>query len=297
MKADPPLVELTLLSSILGGNFPIALERQKAARIKFLDIKDGVWGKTIEQLNPLETQQAETLINAFGFGVHCFSTSIGHTPLEPGTDEAAFRALHEPALQNVLRVALVLRPRVIRLLAPRLSPASDGETAMERLMRDFPWVMGVYRDWADQIAQAHFGVLIENETQGCLLGSIGDIQTFFAELNRPETVGYTWDVQNLWQSGTFPTLDVYHQLKPLIGAVHLKGGRAGDDGKTLEWAAPLDEASWPVLEIVRAVVEEGVAPFICLNPSHGQKPLGWNVWEVAQREIAFLRREVKGIAA
>lgn len=287
-------VHLTLLSSILGADFPLTLERQQVIGIKFLDLKDGLWGRTVEQLSEEESARAAVLIRDYDLQVHCFSTSIGHTPLEPGTDEAAFRARHEPALQNAIRVAGVLRPQVIRLLAPRLAPG-PGEIAVARLQREFPWAVGVYREWVDRITSAGFGVLIENEAKGCLLGSVTDVLVFFEALDRP-AARYTWDVQNLWQSGTFPSLDVYRQLKPLIGAVHLKGGRAGDDGITLERAASLEDASWPVLNIVRAVVADRVAPYICLNPSHGQKPVGWNVWEVAQREIAFLRREIPEIA-
>lgn len=287
-------VHLTLLSSILGPDFPLALERQQVIGIKFLDLKDGLWGRTVEQLNEEESTRAAALIRDFDLQVHCFSTSIGHTPLEPGTDEAAFRARHESALENALRAAHILRPQVIRLLAPRLFPA-PGETAVERLQREFPWAVGVYQEWADRITASGFGVLIENEAKGCLLGSVADVLAFFAALDRP-AVRYTWDVQNLWQSGTFPSLDVYRQLKPLMGAMHLKGGHAGDDGKTLTWAASLEDASWPVLDIVRAAVADGIAPYLCLNPSHGQKPDGWNTWDIAQREIAFLRREVPEIA-
>ncbi|MES2461766.1 MAG: TIM barrel protein [Armatimonadota bacterium] len=285
---------LTLLSSILGGDFAVALERQRAIGIEYLDLKDGLWDKTIEHLDADEAQRAHALITEHGMQVHCFSTSIGHTSLEPATDEAAFRALHDAAIDNAIRVADVLHPQVIRLLAPKLV-SLPGDTAAGRLRREFPWVIGLYRGWVDRITDAGFGVLIENEAWDCLLGSVRDIQIFFADLQRPD-VRYTWDIQNLWQMGTFPTLDVYRELRPLIGAVHLKGGRAGDDGKTLAFAAPLDEASWPVLDIVRAVVADGAAPYICLNPSHGQKPPGWNNWEIAQREVAFLRREIRGIA-
>lgn len=287
-------VHLTLLSGILGDDFPLALQRQQELGLQFLDLKDGLGGKTIEQLNPEESLRARDLIFASGLEVHCFSTSIGHTALEPGTGEAAFRAQHETALENALHVAQVTRPQVVRLLAPRLASSPDA-TSAHRLLREHPWAMNVYREWIDRITTAGFCVLIENEARGCLLGSAGDIQDFFALLDRP-AARYTWDVQNLWQSGTFPSLEVYEQLRPLMGAMHLKGGRTGEDGHTLAWAAPLDEASWPVLDIVRAVVADGVAPYICLNPSHGQKPPGWNGWEVAQREIAFLRREIPQIA-
>ncbi|BCM88960.1 hypothetical protein IAD21_00802 [Abditibacteriota bacterium] len=287
-------VQLTLLSSILGEDFPLALERQRATGLRFLDLKDGLWGQSIEQLSLEVAGRAASLIREAGLAVHCFSTSIGHIPLEANTDEAAFRARYDAALNNTLQVANIMCPQVIRLLAPRLSGAK-GQLAVARLQREFPYIIGVYREWVDRIAAAGFGVLIENEARGCVLGSVDDVLAFFEALNRPATARYTWDVQNLWQSGTFPTLEVYHQLRPVMGALHLKGGRANERGE-LQWAVPLNEASWPVLDIVRAVVSDGVAPFICLNPSHGEKPPGWNGWEVAQREIAFLRREIKEIA-
>ncbi|MBC8101055.1 MAG: hypothetical protein H7Z41_00525, partial [Cytophagales bacterium] len=124
MTAPIAPVQLTLLSSILGGDFPLALERQKGIGIRYLDLKDGLWGKTIEQLNEEEAACAAALLEESGLQVHCFSTSVGHTPLEPGTDENAFRARHEPALGNAIHVARTLRPQVIRLLAPRLQPGS-----------------------------------------------------------------------------------------------------------------------------------------------------------------------------
>src|SRR5689334_9612601 len=136
-------VQITLLSSILGSDFPLALERQQALGLRFLDLKDGLWSKSIERLDDEEADRAASLITQFGFEVHCFSTSIGLSNLEPGSDEIAFRALHEPAFENALRVAKKLRPRVIRLLPPRLS-AKTGEAAMRHVLREFPWLPGVY---------------------------------------------------------------------------------------------------------------------------------------------------------
>lgn len=279
--------QLTLLSSILGPDFHRALQCQSALGLRFLDLKDGLWGQSIEEISGETAEHAASLLEEFGLEVHCFSTSIGGAPL---SDEAAFRARFEPALENVLRAAKILRPQVIRLLAPRLT-ARNGEIAVARLLREFPWLIGIYRAWVDRITTAGCGVLIENEAQGCALASVNDISLFFAALERPKA-RFTWDVQNLWQNGVFPSLEIYRQLEPLIGAVHLKGGRADENG-ALKWAAPLDEASWPVLEIVRAVVTDGAASFICLNPSHGEKPAGWDNWQVAQREIAWLRREIE----
>jgi len=71
--------------------------------------------------------------------------------------------------------------------------------------------------------------------------------------------------------GTYPTVEVYEALRPLLGYVHVKGGQAAaDDPAKLKWKVGLDEASWPVREVIQAVVDDGVSPVICLNPAHGE---------------------------
>jgi sugar phosphate isomerase/epimerase len=188
----------------------------------------------------------------------------------------------------------VLRPEVVRLLAPRLAPG-PAESALKRLDWEYPWFVAVYRDWIDRLGDAGCGVLIENEASGCVLATPADITLFFARLNHP-SARFTWDVQNLWQRGTFPSLETYQRLSPYIGEIHLKGGRHDGSGETLTEASSLEEASWPVVEIVRAVLEDGLVSYLCLNPSHGARPPDWDTWEVAQRDVAFLRREIPGIA-
>ena len=65
------------------------------------------------------------------------------------------------------------------------------------------------------------------------------LSIFFKLLDRPESVALTWDVQNLWQMGTFPTIDVYYQLKDLIHYYHLKGGQFRGDSPSLYWKSNL----------------------------------------------------------
>jgi hypothetical protein len=87
-------------------------------------------------------------------------------------------------------------------------------------------------------------------------------------------------------------MEVYRTLRPLIGCVHLKGGRTEGNGRALVHASALEDASWAVADIMRAVVADGVSPIICLNPSHGKTPPGWKLADITQRDIAFLRRTV-----
>ncbi len=279
-----PAIHITFLSTIAGPDFPLALQRQAALGLSRLDLKDGLWGQTIEQIDEATAQRAAALIQENQLSVDCFSTGIGQSEL---TNEGDFRAKFEPALNRALRSAQILPPRTFRLLPPKIQ-AEKGD-AFAKVQRDFPWLMGVYREWVDRIDAAGFAPIIENEINHNLFFTPADIVGFFTALDRP-AARYTYDVQNLWQSGTFPTLAVYQQLRPFIGALHLKGGRSEVPGGPIVHAAPLEEASWPVHEIVRAVITDAISPVICLNPSHGAQPPGWDIWDVAYRDLAYLRR-------
>lgn len=284
-----PSIKITLLSTIAGPDFPAALQRQAALGLTLLDLKDSIWDQTIEQLDEATAKRAAALCRENGLGVDCFSTGIGRARL---TEESAFRTAFEPALERALCSAKILRPRTFRLLMPMVE-AEKGD-AFERMQREWPWVIGVYREWVDRIAGAGLKPILENETHDCSFNTPADITGFFTALDRP-AARYTYDVQNLWQNGTFPSLEIYRRLRPFMGALHLKGGRSEAPGGPLVHAAPLEEASWPVLEIVRAVIADGITPVICLNPSHGAQPPGWDIWETACRDLAFLRREISEV--
>ena len=77
--------------------------------------------------------------------------------------------------------------------------------------------------------------------------------------------------------------------------VHLKGGQSDRPGGAPKWSSSLADASWPVLDVVRAVVADGVSPVICLNPSHGERKPGYDYTDVVARDVDFLRRNIPEI--
>lgn len=285
-----PASKLTMLSAMAGSDFETAARRHAELGLQWLDLKDGLWDETINHLSLENARRAAAIAHAHGLKVFCFSTALCDTDLSEG--ETAFRARHQATLDHVLKVADILEPGHIRLISAKLKPFPTTESAMAVVERDYPWTLGVYRDLVDRITASGRRALIENETPNVIFDRPESIVRFFQLLERPGKVHYTWDVQNLWQMGVFPTLEVYHQLKPIIGCLHLKGGRTEGTGRTLVHASALEDASWPVVDIVRAAVTDGVAPFLCLNPSHGRKPAGFDIWETAQRDVAFLRTHV-----
>ena len=89
--------------------------------------------------------------------------------------------------------------------------------------------------------------------------------------------------------GVYPSLDVYNKLRDLIGYYHLKGGQQGDESGKLRWRSSLEDASWPVVEITKQVVADGVSPVICLNPSHGAAKEGYDYSNITKRDLDFIR--------
>lgn len=285
-----PAVNLTMLNGTAGSDFETAARRHAELGLKWLDLKDGLWGENINNLSLDHARRAADIAKAHGLKVFCFSTALCESELNAG--EQAFRARHFKTLDHVLKLADILEPAYIRLISAKLNPFAGPESRMEIVERDFPWTFSVYREMVDRIVGSGRRALVENEITNVIFNRPEGILRFFEALERPGKVHYTWDAQNLWQEGVFPTLDVYHQLKPIIGCLHLKGGRTEGESKKLVHASTLQDASWPVLDIVHAAVADGVAPFICINPCHGKKAPGYDTWDVAKSDIAFLRKNI-----
>ena len=291
VPSETPRIQLTMLNNMAGSDWEQALARHVALGLKWLDLKDSLFGQTINDLSRENAQRIAEQAHSHGLKIHCLSSSIGYSFLSDG--EAAFRTRHLSTLDHVLRIAEVLQPQAIRLLGAKLAalPPPPNESAMEVVARQYPWVFSVYGEMIARIRAAGFMVGIENEVDGCILASAPDILAFFERADPDRKAYFIYDVQNLWQMGVFPSVETYRRLKPLIGGFHLKGGQSNGGGHTLHRASALEDASWPVREIVRAAIDDRVAPVICLNPSHGQRPPdGYSVWETAQRDVAFLRR-------
>lgn len=286
---------LTMLNEMAGSDFAAALAAHRAWGIRTLDLKGGIFGKSLLDLTDAEAADAGRLIREYGMTVYCLSTTLFHPEVELG--EEAFRRAQLAGVARAIALAHVLQPRVIRLLAAQTRQRPVLSDSIAYLRRAHPWVIPLYREAVDLITAAGFHTTIENEVGACILATPREVTDFFAALDRPETAHFTWDVQNFWECGTFPTLDAYARLKPLIGYYHVKGGQTGDDGRALQWCSALEDASWPVVEITRQVVSDGVSPVICLNPSHGRRKPDYSYADMVGRDLAFLRRAIPEIDA
>jgi len=280
--------QMTILNSMAGGDFSAALGTHVEWGIRALDLKDRMFGKKLIDLTDEEATRAAEAIGERDLSVHCLSSGLFFDEVEAG--EAAFREKHLGAVDRLVELARILQPKLVRLLAPKTARRNELADCTDYLTAEHPWLVSLYGEAVDRIHDAGFAATIENEVHGCIFSTPDEVIAFFDALGRRDKCCLTWDVQNLWQMGTFPSLEVYERLRPLIGYYHLKGGRAEQEGGDLVWAASLEDASWPVLEITGAVIRDGVSPAICLNPSHGERPDGYDGTSVWQQDLAFLRQ-------
>ena len=279
-------IRLTMLNSMAGREFPAAVERHVALGLKWLDLKDSIFGKGVVDLSDDDARRVRKLADAAGLRIGCMSTGLFYADVESGEEE--FRRSHLARVDRAILIARILQPRFIRLLAAKTRRRGEIADSTPWLLREHPWLVRAYAEAVDRIARSGFAVGIENEVHGCIWSTPREIASFFAALDRP-AARLIWDVQNLWQMGTFPSLDAYRALRPLIGMVHLKGGQAEHPGGPLKWSSALADASWPVVEILREVIRDGASPVICLNPSHGEAKPGYDYADVVGRDVAFLR--------
>jgi sugar phosphate isomerase/epimerase len=281
------MTKLTMLNSMAGSDFNQSLDTHVEWGLEALDLKDRIWGKPLLQLSAQEAQEACQAIQERGLYVYCMSTDLFHDDIERG--EHYFQERHVARIDKALEVAAILKPTVIRLLSAKSEKRSEFTDSISYIHHNAPWLIPMYREAIDRIAAAGFEVTIENECERNLMSTPEEILAFFKEIDRPNNTYFTYDVQNLWQMGTFPSIEAYRRLKPLIGYFHLKGGRTGDNGDKLVWRSSLEDASWPVAQLTKQVIADGVSKVICLNPSHGQKQEGYNYDNLVERDLKYVQ--------
>ena len=287
------MIGLTVLNTMASSDFSEALDRHHEWGVKFLDLKDLVFGKRIVDLTVEEAMRARELIRGHGLSVYCFSTQLFEPEVELG--EEVFCLEHLGKVDHTIEIARILQPSMIRLLAAQTSRRAGVDDSVAYLKTEHSWAFHLYAEAIDRIHQAGFHTTIENETGQCILSNPAEILEFFAELDRADKVSFTWDVQNLWELGTFPTIEAYHAFRHLVRYYHLKGGQHNDSSTDLCWRSSLEDASWPVVDITREVVADGATPVICLNGSHGEKKEGYDYTDIVQRDMDFIRRTIPEI--
>lgn len=283
--------DIAILNSMADKDFDACLAFHERHGLHWLDLRDSIYGRTAVELDVETAHRAKDKIDAAGLEVYCLSTSIMFDDIAKGADQFEH---HFAQLTAVIEPARVLSPRFFRLIAA-VAPGQPRRPLADVAAAN-PWLVEAYRRAIDLLHANGFIVTIENEAPDCIITTAEDALRFFQLLDCDGAAGFTWDIQNQWRCGPFPSLETYEKLKPIIQYVHVKGGRHIDEAtRALKWNVALEDASWPVAEIVRQVVADGTSPVICINmPVHGSPLPGYDYDNVVVRDIAFMRQLIGG---
>lgn len=280
-------IDLTILNAMAHKDFAESLNVQKQWGLTLLDLKDSIFGRNIEDLNSDEAVAAAEMAKECGFETYCLSTGIFNDDIEKG--ESYFFQQFNDNVDNILCVASALKPKAIRLLAGYSRKRQTFTNCANHIEMKHAWVIPMYQQAIDRIAGKGYQTVIENEIGDTLFANPLEIVDFFTLLDRDETAGFTWDIQNMWQCGTFPDVSVYNTLREIITYVHVKGGRK-EEG--VMWQSTLAQASWPVTEILNAVINDALIDVLCLNSCHGKvDPL---LSDIVGDDILFLQKHLQG---
>lgn len=285
--------EITMLNFMADPDFIKSLDKQLEWGISILDLKDYIYGKSLIDLSDEEAIDAAKNISDRGMTVYCFSTILFSGDIELG--EEAFRTNYLDKLNRILELATVLNPKVIRLLAPQCSKRKNFTNILPYIKKNHPWLIPMYKEAIYKIDQAGFKATIENEANNCILSRPEEILGFFKDLDCQEKVFLTFDIQNLWQMGTYPSVEVYEMLSDITKYFHLKGSQSLDDGGYTHYATCLEDASWPVVEVTQKAINSGQEVIICLNPLKGEKKFDYDYEDITKRDLDYLKNELKEV--
>lgn len=284
---------VTLLSSMASDDFESALDLHVRWGVKDVDLKDAIFGKALLDLTDDDAHRAKELVEERGLSVYCLSSVLFASPVESGKARLGEDLAR---LSRLLELAEVLQPTLVRFLAPSLDARDDVLDSTPYLQRKHPWLFSGFREAVDRVSASGFRAAIENESVRSIFRTGDDVRAFFDLLDRPRDAVFIWDVSNMWQMGTFPTVELSDQLRPVVGYLHLKGGQHDGGSRALRWASALEDASWPVAEIARRSVAAGGCEVICLNPPHGERRPGYDYARLLERDLEFVRRAVTAVA-
>lgn len=284
---------VAMLNHMAGTNFIESLDQQLEWGIKILDLKEYIYGKALIDLTDEEALEAAENIKSRGMSVYCFSTVLFFEDIELG--EEVFRKNHLDKIDRILELARILKPQVIRLLSAKSSRRDEFANILPYIRKHHAWLIPMYKEAIDKINQAGYKATIENEAKGSIFSKPEEILGFYKALNCPDKVHFTFDIQNLWQVGTYPSEEVCEMLMDITGYFHLKGSQSLVEGGHTYFGSTLEDSSWPVAEMTKKFIKGGKGVVLCLNPIKGEKKDGYNYDGITKRDLDYLRKEIEEV--
>lgn len=283
--------KIAMLNHMPSRDFVKSLDLQREWKIHYLDLKEHIFGKELLSLRDDEAKAVAELVSERDMEVYCFSTTLFFEEIEKG--EGVFQKEHLEKLDRIIELARIINPKVIRIMAARTAKRSRIINTVPYISESFPWLIPMYRRAVERINAGGYTATIENDANGCIWSRPEEITGFFNALDCAGRVFLTFDIQNLWQMGTYPTMEVFDILEDITGYFHLKGSLPEISGGDTVYACSLEDCRWDVIGITRKALLGKSKSYICLNPVKGKRLEGLCYEDIARADLDYLRNQIK----
>jgi sugar phosphate isomerase/epimerase len=219
-----------------------------SAGIHHLDLR-GVWDTNVLDLTDEQVSQIRTKLDAHGIRVAAIGSPIGKVPIDSPSDETMRRFERAITLAHAFGTPYI---RIFSFYPPeRASGPVDPSSYRDEVLRRL-------RAMAERAQAA--GVILQHENEKDIYGdTVARCLDLMQELGGKRFQAVL-DPANFVYCGETPYPDAYTALRPWIGYVHVKDGRA--DGPVVP--AGEGASSWPA--ILRALRESGYDGCFSLEP-------------------------------
>ena len=210
---------ISIFSDELGLEFTEAIPYFKEWKLKYVDFRGKVFGKSFEKLNKDEVKEVKKILDNNGLRVGCFESSIGKVHL-PENEEVIKE--QQRKLDNLIVAAEILDCRLVRCFhfwQPEENKKGTLSVDSPELERVLELTVPIAKKAAEEGITAAF--------ENCGV-TVTEVKTVLDSL-KMENCSYAWDVHNNWdielKKHGDPTAYI-REYAPKAKLVHMKSRRA-----------------------------------------------------------------------
>jgi len=247
------MIQACVFNDELSHDFEEAIRICAELRVPFIEIRDGVYGSSINQIDLETAKKVKQTMDRYGVGVGCIGSGFGKCSL---TDEDEWQE-HLQILERQIQFADLWGVRLLRMFPFWLPKEFDWRTgARPDLEAYLPQIVERLRVACTRAEQE--GITFTMEAEGSTFsGTCPEIRAIIDAVGSP-ALTCCWDVANSWHFGRIGWPDDYPFVKGLVTHLHVKdmtfdpNDRSKPVGRTY-----IDEGEMPWTEILSTLRDDG----------------------------------------
>jgi len=211
------MIQACVFNDELSNDFEEAIRICAELRVPFIEIRDWVYGFSVNQIDLEVAKQVKQTLDRYGVRVGCIGSGFGKCSL---TDEDEWQE-HLQILERQIRYADLWGVRLLRMFPFWLPKGFDwrrgGRPDLEAYL---PQIVERLRGPCERAERE--GITFTMEAEGSTFsGTCPEIRAIIDAVGSP-ALTCCWDVANSWHAGRIGWPDDYPFVKGLVTHLHVK---------------------------------------------------------------------------